>query len=138
PIGAVHVSNLWWEADNFPYSDRARLARENNCRKFRSFRRIAPSNISRHWRSRGFFMHRIRHKRSSQWTLWLGFASAVAVMAGFLQYSSILAEKKKSGTYNYLKSVPSDSALRGQLKDEEYRVTRLNETETAFRNKYWN
>ena len=59
-------------------------------------------------------------------------------MAGFLQYSSILAEKKKSGTYNYLKSVPSDSALRGQLKDEEYRVTRLNETETAFRNKYWN
>jgi len=83
-------------------------------------------------------MHRIRHKRSSHWTLWLGFASAVAVMAGFLQYSSILAEKKKSGTYNYLKSVPSDSALRGQLKDEEYRVTRLNETETAFRNKYWN
>ena len=59
-------------------------------------------------------------------------------MAGLLQYSSILAEKKKSGTFNYLKSVPSDSVLRAQLKDEEYRVTRLNETETAFRNKYWN
>lgn len=83
-------------------------------------------------------MHRIRHKRSSQLTLWLGLVAAVAVMAGFLHYTSILAEKKKSGTYNYLKVVPSDSVLRAQLKEEEYRVTRLNETETAFRNKYWN
>jgi methionine-R-sulfoxide reductase len=83
-------------------------------------------------------MHRIRHKRSSQLTLWLGLVAAVAVMAGFLHYSSILAEKKKSGTYNYLKTVPSDSVLHAQLKDDEYRVTRLNETETAFRNKYWN
>ena len=83
-------------------------------------------------------MHRIQHKRSSHLTLWLGLVAAVAVMAGFLHYSSILAEKKKSGTYNYLKSVPSDSVLHGQLSDEEYRVTRLGETETAFRNKYWN
>lgn len=83
-------------------------------------------------------MHRIRHKRSSQLTLWLGLVAAVAVMAGFLHYSSSLAEKKKSGNYNYLKPVPSDSVLRAQLKDEEYRVTRLGETETAFRNKYWN
>jgi len=83
-------------------------------------------------------MHRIRHKRSSQLTLWLGLAAAVVVMAGFLHYSSSLAEKKKSGNYNYLKSVPSDSVLRAQLKEEEYRVTRLGETETAIRNKYWN
>ena len=83
-------------------------------------------------------MHRIRHKRPSQLTLWLGLVAAVAVMAGFLNFTSILAEKKKAGTYNYLKSVPSDSALRSQLKEEEFRVTRMNETETAFRNKYWN
>jgi len=83
-------------------------------------------------------MHRIRHKRSSQLTLWLGLVAALAVMAGFLHYSSGLAQKKKSGNYNYLKPVPGDSALRAQLKDEEYRVTRLGETETAFRNKYWN
>src|SRR5882762_3514990 len=83
-------------------------------------------------------MDRIQHKRSSQLTLWLGLLAALAVMAGFLHYSSILAEKKKAGDYNYLKTVPSDSVLHGQLKDEEYRVTRLGETETAFRNKYWN
>ncbi|HEY6070811.1 MAG TPA: peptide-methionine (R)-S-oxide reductase [Chthoniobacterales bacterium] len=59
-------------------------------------------------------------------------------MAGFLHYSSILAEKKKSGDYNYLKSVPGETVLHAQLKDEEYRVMRLGETETAFRNKYWN
>jgi methionine-R-sulfoxide reductase len=83
-------------------------------------------------------MHRIRQKRSSHLTLWLGLAAAIVVMAGFLHYSSILAEKKKSGDYNYLKSVPSESVLHAKLKDEEYRVMRLGETETAFRNKYWN
>src|SRR5436190_21482411 len=84
-----------------------------------------------------FCMQRIYHKPSSQLTLWLGLIAAVAVMAGFLHYGSILAEKKKSGTYNYLKPVPSDSVLRSQLKEEQYRVTRENATETAFRNSYW-
>jgi methionine-R-sulfoxide reductase len=85
-------------------------------------------------------MHRIRHpsKRSSHLTLWLGLAAAVVVMAGFLHYSSVQAEKKKTGNYNYLKSVPSDSMLRAQVKEEQYRVTRQNATETAFRNEYWN
>jgi methionine-R-sulfoxide reductase len=85
-------------------------------------------------------MHRIRHpsKRSSHLTLWFGLVAAIAVMAGFLNYSSILADKKKSGNYNYLKQVPSDSVLRGRLKDDQYRVTRQGATETAFRNQYWN
>jgi len=83
-------------------------------------------------------MDRIQHKRSSPLTLWLGLLAALAVMAGFLHYTSILAEKKRSGDYNYLKSVPSDSILRAKLTEEQYRVTRLNETETAFRNEYWN
>lgn len=84
-------------------------------------------------------MHRIRHpsKRSTHLTLWLGLIAAVAVMAGFLHYSSMQAEKKKTGTYNYLKTVPSESMLRAKLKDEQYRVTRQNATETAFRNEYW-
>jgi methionine-R-sulfoxide reductase len=83
-------------------------------------------------------MHRIQHMRASHLTLWLGLAAAIVVLAGLLHYSSILAEKKKSGDYNYLKPVPSQSVLHAKLKDEEYRVTRLGETETAFRNKYWN
>jgi methionine-R-sulfoxide reductase len=85
-------------------------------------------------------MHRIRHpsKRSSHLSLWLGLVAALAVMVGFLNYSSMLADRKKSGSYNYLKQVPSDSVLRGRLKDEQYRVTRQGATETAFRNQYWN
>ena len=83
-------------------------------------------------------MHRIHHKRSSTLTLWLGLVAAIAVMAGFLQYSSILAEKKKRGNYNYLKPVPSESVLHARLNDEQYRVTRQGATETAFRNAYWN
>lgn len=83
-------------------------------------------------------MPRIHHKPSSALTLWLGLVAAIAVMAGFLHYSSILAEKKKRGDYNYLKPVPSESVLHAQLKDEQYRVTREGATETAFRNAYWN
>jgi peptide methionine sulfoxide reductase msrA/msrB len=84
-------------------------------------------------------MHRIHHpsKRSSHLSLWLGLVAALAVMAGFLHYSSIQAEKKKAGTYNYLKTVPSDSVLHSKLTEDQYRVTRQNGTETAFRNEYW-
>jgi methionine-R-sulfoxide reductase len=84
-------------------------------------------------------MHRIQHpsKRSAHLTLWLGLVAAIAVIAGFLHYSSIQAEKKKTGNYNYLQSVPSDSIIKSKLTDEQYRVTRQNGTETAFRNDYW-
>ena len=85
-------------------------------------------------------MHRIRHpsKHASHLSLWLGLVAAIAVIAGFLLYSSTLAAKKKAGTYNYLKPVPSESMLHAKLKDEQYRVTREGATETAFQNEYWN
>ena len=88
---------------------------------------------------RNFTVHRIRHpsKRSSHLTLWLGLLAAAAVMAGFLHYSSIQAEKKKAGNYNYLKPVPSESVLKSKLTEDQYRVARQNGTETAFRNEYW-
>jgi len=86
-----------------------------------------------------FSMHRIHHpsKRSAHLTLWLGLLAAVGVMAGFLNYSSIQAEKKKAGNYNYLQTVPSDSVLKSKLTEDQYRVARQSGTETAFRNEYW-
>jgi len=85
-------------------------------------------------------MHRIHHpsKRSSHLSLWLGLLAAAGVMAGFLHYSSIQAEKKKTGNYNYLQSLPTDSVLKSKLTEDQYRITRQNGTETAFRNEYWN
>src|SRR5207248_2642056 len=88
---------------------------------------------------RKFNMHRIRHpsRLSSHLSLWLGLLAAVGVMAGFVHYSSVQAEKKKAGNYNYLQPVPSESVLKSKLKEDQYRVTRQNGTETAFRNEYW-
>jgi len=80
---------------------------------------------------------RIAHHRKSHLSLWLGLLAAVAVVAGFLLYGNTQAEKKKTGTFNYLKPVPSDSELRARLTEAQYRVTRQNGTETAFRNDYW-
>lgn len=84
-------------------------------------------------------VRRIRHP--SKWTtyvtLWLGLLGALGVAAGFLFLSHKQEEKKRAGTFNYLKPVPSDGQLRARLTDEQYRVMRENGTETAFRNEYW-
>jgi methionine-R-sulfoxide reductase len=84
-------------------------------------------------------MHRIRHpsKHSSHLSLWLGLLAAVGVIAGFFHYSNMQAEKKRTGKFNYLQLVPSDSVLKSKLTEDQYRVTRQNGTETAFRNEYW-
>ncbi len=84
-------------------------------------------------------MHRIHHpsKHSSHLSLWLGLLAAVGVIAGFFHYSNMQAEKKRTGKYNYLQLVPSDSVLKSKLTEDQYRVTRQNGTETAFRNEYW-
>ena len=102
--------------------------------------RLVKSKGSKSINQQGNFrMHRIHHpsKRSSHLSLWLGLVAAAGVMAGFLHYSSIQAEKKKTGNYNYLQSVPSDSVLKSKLTEDQYRITRQNGTETAFRNEYW-
>jgi len=84
-------------------------------------------------------VHRIRHpsKHSTHLTLWLGLVGAVVVVAGFFYFSHAEEQKKKTGQFNPIRPVPSDSVLRSQLKEEQYHVMRENGTETAFRNEYW-
>jgi methionine-R-sulfoxide reductase len=62
---------------------------------------------------------------------------AVAVAAGFFYFSHAQEQKKKTGQFNPIKPVPSDSVLRSRLKEEQYHIVRENGTETAFRNEYW-
>jgi methionine-R-sulfoxide reductase len=80
---------------------------------------------------------RVKHDRKSHLSLWLGLLGAAAVLAGVYFFGHAQEQKKKTGTFNYLKPVPSDAVLRAELKEEQYRVTRQNGTETAFHNDYW-
>ena len=85
-------------------------------------------------------VQRIHHpaKWTTHLTLWLGLLAAFAVAAGLFFIGHRQEQKKRSGTFNYLKPVPSDSVLRTQLKEDQYHVMREGGTETAFRNEYWN
>ena len=80
---------------------------------------------------------RISHVPKSYLSVLLGMLGVVAVVAGVVFYSHAQAEQKKAGTFNFRKPVPSDSVLRVQLTEVQYRVTRQNGTETGFRNEYW-
>jgi methionine-R-sulfoxide reductase len=84
-------------------------------------------------------VQRIHHptRWTTYLTLWLGLLGALAVVAAFFLIGHKQAVEKRSGTFNYLKPVPSDSKLRALLTEEQYRVMRENGTETAFRNDYW-
>jgi methionine-R-sulfoxide reductase len=84
-------------------------------------------------------VRRIHHapKWYTHLSLWLGVLGALAVIAGFFFVGHKQAVQKRTGTFNYLKPVPSESQLRVQLTEQQYRVTRQGATETAFRNEYW-
>jgi peptide methionine sulfoxide reductase msrA/msrB len=84
---------------------------------------------------------RITHpdKRSIHRTLLLGLLGVVVVLGGvFFLFSRAQNKKQEPGQTGYLRPVPSDSALRSELTDVQYHVTRENGTETAFQNMYWN
>jgi peptide methionine sulfoxide reductase msrA/msrB len=83
---------------------------------------------------------RIKHpdKRSTHLTFWLGLVGVLVVLGGvFFLFTRAQSAKQEPGQTGYLKPVPSDSVLRSQLTDIQYRVTRENGTETAFQNLYW-
>jgi methionine-R-sulfoxide reductase len=86
-----------------------------------------------------FAMTRIAHpsSRSSHVTLILGLTLAVALVIGVVWWTQAQTGKVVERTHPEEFAVPSDRALREQLTQEQYNVTRENGTETPFRNAYW-
>lgn len=82
---------------------------------------------------------RVHHpsKLSHHLSLWLGLLAAVAVAVGAISYSRTLSKQRATRPV-ILTEIPNDAELRKRLNEEQYRVTRQNGTETAFKNDYWN
>lgn len=85
-------------------------------------------------------MTRIHHppSRASRLTFLGAILAAVAVVAGIVYWSDVQTKKSSAEVPALqIKEVPADATLRRILTEEQYRVTRQNGTETAFRNAYW-
>jgi methionine-R-sulfoxide reductase len=76
-------------------------------------------------------------KHSAHLSLWAGLVAAILLAIGSFYYSREHEVKKRSEKFNWMKPVPSESQLRSQLTEEQYRITRENGTETLFKNLYW-
>ena len=80
------------------------------------------------------------HNPKSTVPRWAFLGLILAALGGASYYFQVTRnqEKKLVELEHYVeKAVPSDPALRRQLTQEQYFVTRQNGTETAFRNLYW-
>jgi methionine-R-sulfoxide reductase len=85
-------------------------------------------------------MTRIHHpsSRASRLAFLGAFLGAVALAAGVVYWSHAQGKKSVAMTPSLqINEVPPDATLRRTLTAEQYRVTRENGTETAFRNAYW-
>ena len=80
---------------------------------------------------------RITGEEKSYWSVCLGLAAVVILGSAIYYISSYRSEHKKSDPYNFNKPVPTDAELKNRLKEEQYRVTRENGTETPFHNAFW-
>jgi methionine-R-sulfoxide reductase len=76
-------------------------------------------------------------KHSAHLSLWLGLVAAILLGIGSIFFTHARQEKKRSAKFNWMKPVPSESQLRSQLTEEQYRITREDGTETLFKNLYW-
>jgi methionine-R-sulfoxide reductase len=79
----------------------------------------------------------ITHPHRSRKTLWFGLLGAIVVIVCSLLFGYAQTQKMENEKRNPTKPVPGDAELRRTLTPEQYRVTRENATETAFKNPYW-
>jgi peptide methionine sulfoxide reductase msrA/msrB len=61
----------------------------------------------------------------------------VLLAVGSFYWSRAREGHKRTEKFNWMKPVPSETQLRSQLTEEQYRITRQSGTETLFRNLYW-
>jgi methionine-R-sulfoxide reductase len=79
---------------------------------------------------------RVTSDETSRVSLGIGLVVAVALI-GVVIFFIVQAVKKVPSGFDPDRPVPSDSELHRRLSADQYRITRENGTETAFRNEYW-
>ena len=81
---------------------------------------------------------RITSEERSTLSFYIGLGIFVVLAAGAI-YLFLLSheEKKETTTFDPNRPVPDDVTLKRRLKPEQYHVVRVNGTETAFQNEFW-
>jgi len=81
---------------------------------------------------------RIKGEDTSYWTVCLGLVAVILIGSAVYYVATYRSEHKKSDPYDFNKPIPTDAELRVRLKEDQYKMTRPNGTESAFQNEYWN
>ena len=81
---------------------------------------------------------RITSEEKSTFSMYVGLVVVIALASGGIYLFFLTQETKPLVGFDPNQPVQSDTLLKRRLKSEQFRVVRLNGTQTPFQNEFWN